>query len=102
MNMRLLLPLIAALAFTPLLATHHGFGPNLRVGSGYASDWLLGAQGGAQGNATEQSVHFECVAAGADLLRRAAPPVIGGTAKSPWPHRSIGLAPRDQLVCVDS
>ncbi len=98
MNMRLLLPLIAALAFTPLLATHPGFGPNLRVGSGYASGWQLGAQG----NATEQGVHFECVAAGADLLRRAAPPVIGGTAKPSWPHRSIGLAPRDQLVCVDS
>ena len=98
MNMKLMLPLIAALALTPLLATHHGFGPNMGVGSGYAT----GSQLGAQGDATEQGVRFDCVAAGADLLRRAAPPVIGGSAKSLWPHRSIGLAPRDQLVCVNS
>lgn len=96
--MKLMLATIAVLAFAPMLATHSGFRPSLGVGSGYTSGW----QGEAQGNASEQSARFECVAAGADLLRRAAPAVIGGTAKSPWPHRSIGLATGDQLVCLNS
>jgi hypothetical protein len=90
MNMRLLLPLIAALAFTPLVATHHGFGPNLRVGSALTS-W--------PSHATEQGIRFECVAAGADLVRRAAPPVIGGTAR---PNGSIALKPPDPVVCANS
>ena len=95
MNMRLLLPLIAALAFTPLLATHHGLSPTLRAGSGYTSDW----QPGAHSDATEQGIRFDCVATGADLVRRAAPPVIGGAAR---PIGSIGLKPRDPVVCAMS
>ena len=96
MNMRLMLATIAVLAFAPMLATHNGFRPSLGVGSGYTSGWQIAAQGDASG----ESVHFECISAGADLLRRAAP-AINGTARSPWTQRSIGFVPGEQLVCVN-
>jgi len=97
MNVRLMLATIAVVAFAPMLATHSGFRPNLGVGSGYTSGWQVGAPG----DSMEQSARFECIAAGADLLRRAAPPINGGTATSPWAHRSIGFVPREQPVCVN-
>lgn len=97
MNMRLMLATIAVLAFAPMLATHSGFRPSLGVGSGYTSGWRFGAQG----DASEERLHFECIAVGADLLRRAAP-AINGTATSPWARRSIGLMPGEQLACVNS
>lgn len=96
MNMRLIFPLVVALALMPMLTTHHGFRPNLEVGSGYTSAWEMGAQS----DASADSARFECVAAGADLLRRAAP-AINGAAKSPWAQRSIGPVPGEQLVCVN-
>jgi hypothetical protein len=96
MNMRLMLATIAVLAFAPILVIHSGLRPNLGVGSGYTSGWQIGAQG----DPSEESMHFECTAAGADLLRRAAPP-INGTARSPWAQRSIGLVPGEQLACVN-
>jgi hypothetical protein len=96
MNMRLMLATIAVLAFAPMLATHNGFRPNLMVGSGYTSGWQIGVQGEAR----DESTHFECIAAGADLLRRAAP-AINGTARSPWAQRWTGLVPGEQLVCAD-
>jgi hypothetical protein len=94
MNMRLMLATIAVLAFAPMLATHNGFRPRLDVGSGYTSAWQIGAQG----DATEESMQFGCIAAGADLLRRAAP-AINGIGLSPWAQRSTVLAPGKQLVC---
>src|SRR4249920_3333029 len=96
MNTRLMLTIIAALVLVPMLATQHGFRANLGVGSRYTSAWQLGTQG----DANEESVRFECIATGADLLRRAAP-AINGTARSPWAQRSIGLVPAEQLVCVN-
>lgn len=95
MNMRLMLATIAILAFAPLLATHKGFGPRVEVGSGYTSAWQIGAQG----SASEGSTHFGCIAAGADLLRRAAP-AINGTAMSQWTQRSGAFAPGMQLLCA--
>jgi hypothetical protein len=96
MNMRLMLATIAVLVFAPMLAVQTGHRPNMGVGSGYTSDW----HGGAQGVSGEQSGRFECIAAGADLLRRAAP-AINGTARSPWPQRSIGLMPGERPACVN-
>jgi hypothetical protein len=98
MNMRLIFPLVLALALVPMLAAHNGFRPNLGVGSGYTSDWQVGRQG----DASERGLRFECVAAGTEFVRRAAPAVIGGTAKSPWQQRFLGFAPGDQIVCVNS
>lgn len=95
MNMRLMLAAIAVLAFAPMLAIHSGLRPSLGVGSGYTSGWQIGAQ-----DLSEESMHFECIAAGADLLRRAAP-AINGTARSPWAQRSLGLVPGERLVCVN-
>lgn len=97
MNMRLMLATIAVLVFAPMLAVQTGHRPNMGVGSGYTSGWRFGAQG----DASEERLHFECIAAGADLLRRAAP-AINGTARSPWAQRSIGLIPGEQLACVNS
>ena len=98
MNMRLIFPLVVALALVPMLATHRDFRPNLGVGSGYTSGWQVGAPD----DSVEQSARFDCIAAGTDLLRRAAPPLNGGTGTSPWAHRSIGLAPAERFVCVNS
>jgi hypothetical protein len=96
MNVKLMLPLIAALALTPLLVSRHGVGFHPVVGSGYTSDWQMDAQAVV----TEQAGRFEC--AGADLLRRAAPPVIGRTAKAPWLQSAMGLAPRNPVLCINS
>ena len=98
MNMRLMFATIAAMALTPMLATHNGFRPSLSAGSGYISDWRVEARG----DAGERSVSYECIATGADLVRRAAPAVNGGTATSPSAHRAGGLAPASALVCVNS
>jgi len=95
MNMKLLLPLIAALALTPLFARQHGFSPNLSVGNVYTSDWQVGTHG----EGYEQGGGFECVAGGADLVRRAAPPLIGASVR---PYGSIDLKPRDPAVCASS
>ena len=96
MNMRLIFPVLVALALVPMLATHRDFRPSLGVGSGYTSDW----HAGAEGDSGDQSGRFECIAAGADLLRRAAP-AIKGTARSPWAQRSIGLMPGERPACVN-
>jgi len=93
MSMRLIFATIAILAFGAMLATRNGLRPN-PVGSGYTSVWQVGAQV----DASEESMRFECIPAGADLLRRAAP-AINGTARSPWAQRSADLA--GQLVCVN-
>jgi hypothetical protein len=95
MSMRVMLATIAILAFAPVLGTHKGFGPRVGVGSGYTSTWQIGAQG----NASEESTHLGCIAAGADLLRRAAP-AINGTAMSQWARRSGAFAPGTQLLCA--
>jgi hypothetical protein len=97
MNLRLILTVIAALAFAPLVATHRGLRVNPGVGSGYTSAWQASGQGGA----SEQSVRFECTVAGTDLLRRAAPPLNRGTSEPYWARRAIDLAPSSQLVCLD-
>jgi hypothetical protein len=95
MNMRLIFPVLVALALVPMLATHRDFGPSLGVGSGYTSDWHASTQD-ASG---EPIGSFECISAGADLLRRAAPP-IHGAARSSWAHRPIGLMPGERPACV--
>jgi hypothetical protein len=97
MNVKLMLTVIAALAFAPLVATHHGLHVNPGVGSGYTRAW----RASAQGDASEQRARFECTAAGADLLRRAAPPLNGRTPELYWARRAIDLAPSGQLVCLD-
>jgi len=94
MNLRLILPLVALFALTPLVANQHGFGRILGAG-GYMSNGLLGEQG----SVAERQVDLQCVAAGADVLRRAAPPVVGGTVQASWPHRSIGLTSGEPLDC---
>jgi hypothetical protein len=92
MSMRLIFPVLVALALVPMLTTHRDFRPSLGVGSGYTSDWHAGAQ--------DQSGRFECIAAGAHLLRRAVP-AIHGTARSSWAQRSMGLMPGERPACVN-
>jgi hypothetical protein len=89
--------LIAALAFVPLVATHHGLRVHSGIGSGYTSGWQVTGPG----DAAEQSVRSECAVTGADLLRRAAPPINGGTPERNLARRAINLAPSSQLVCLD-
>ena len=96
MNMRMMFATIAVLVFAPMLAIHTGVRPNLGAGSGYTSGWQVGAQV----DATEESMQLECIASGADLLRRAAP-AIKGIARSPWAERSTGLAFAEQLACMN-
>ena len=96
MNMKMLLPLIGALALAPLLATHNGSGLNPSVGSWFTQNWQLSDSG----SMTEQGMRGDCVAVGADPLRRAAPPVIGAAATSSWQNRSF--APQAALVCTNS
>jgi hypothetical protein len=96
MNMRLMFATIAVLVFAPMFAIHSGVRPNLGVGSGYTSGWQVGAQL----DAAEDSMRFECIASGADILRRAAP-AINGTTRSPWAQRWTGLALAEQLVCIN-
>ena len=97
MNMRLMVTVIAALAFAPLVATHHGLRVHPDIGSGYTSGWQVTGPG----DAAEQSVRSECAVTGADLLRRAAPPINGGTPERNLARRAINLAPSSQLVCLD-
>jgi len=63
MNLRLIFPVVVALALVPMLATQRDFRPGLGVGSGYTSGW----HAGAQGDSGDQSGRFECIAAGAAL-----------------------------------
>jgi hypothetical protein len=94
MNLKLTLTLTLALALAPLLAVHHGFRPDLRAPSGWQD------QGEAVPSA--QGLRFDCVATGADLLRRAAPAVIGETPNPSWTPPQVGLNSAGKLVCLDS
>ena len=97
MNMRLMVTVIAALAFAPLVATHHGLRVHSGTGSGYTSGWQVIEPG----DASERSGRLECAVTGADLLRRATPPINGGTPEPNVARRAIKLAPSSQLVCLD-
>jgi hypothetical protein len=94
MNLKLTLTLTLALALAPLLAIHHGFRP---APSGWTSGW----QDQGEAVPSSQGLRFDCVATGADLLRRAAP-AIGENPNPSWTPPTVGLTAGGKLACLDS
>jgi hypothetical protein len=97
MNLKLTLTLTLALALTPLLAIHLGFRPDMDAVSGWTSGWQ------EQGEAVPsmEGLRFDCVATGADLLRRAAPAITENPNPS-WTPPSVGLTAGGKLACLGS
>src|SRR5215475_12259579 len=98
MNLRLTLTLALAFALMPLIATQHGFRADL--GSGGA--WMGGWQEQGEVMPPEIGLRYDCITTGADLLRRAAPPVVGESANPSWTPPSTGLTSGGKLACSDS
>lgn len=98
MNLRLTLTLTLAFALMPLLAIQHGFRPDLDSGGAWMSGWQ------EQGEAAPRGIglRYDCITTGADLLRRAAPPVVGESANPSWTPPSTGLTSGGKLACSDS
>jgi hypothetical protein len=97
MNLRLTLTLTLAFALMPLLAIQHGFRADLDSGGAW-SGWQ------EQGEATPRGIglRYDCITTGADLLRRAAPPVVGESANPSWTPPSTGLTSGGKFACSDS
>ena len=95
MNLKLTLTLTLALALVPLLAVQHGFRPD--VG---ASGWTTGWQDQGEAIPSGQGLRFDCVATGADLLRRAAP-ALGDNPNPSWAPPTVGLTTGGKLACLD-
>jgi hypothetical protein len=98
MNLKLTLTLTLVFALMPLLAIQHGFRPGLDSGGAWTRGWQ------EQGEAMPDGLglRYDCIVTGADLLRRAAPPVVGESANPSWTPPSTGLTSRGKLACSDS
>ncbi|HTS54931.1 MAG TPA: hypothetical protein VMH26_16795 [Burkholderiales bacterium] len=97
MNLKLTLTLTLALAIVPLLAVREGFRPDL----GAAGSWTHGWQEQGEAVPGAQGLRFDCVATGADLLRRAAPAIAENPNPS-WTPPTVGLTAKGKLACLGS
>src|SRR5262249_9723818 len=98
MNLKLTLTLSLVFTLMPVLSIQHGVRPELESCGAWTRGWQ------EQGEAMPRGIglRYDCITTGADLLRRAAPPVVGESANPSWSPPSTGLTSGGKLACSDS